>query len=80
MKEPNSDLLALKRDYDSCQQPQWSDPATIRTLDNIVCSIKLGRLSLSEFRIFVEKHLGQGDFAWGCLHYVKNGIKTVTDA
>lgn len=74
LKEMNNNLLALKRDYDGCQLPRWDDPMTLKTLDNIVCAIKLGRLSLDDFLLFVEEHLGQGDFAWGCLHYVKNNI------
>lgn len=72
--ELNNDLLTLKRDYDSCQLPRWDDPMTLKTLDNIVSSIKFGQLSLDDFLQFVEEHLGQGDFAWGCLHYVKNNI------
>ena len=74
LKELSNGLLALKRDHDSSQWPQWDDPMTLRTLDSIAYDIKLGRLSISDFRLFVEKHLGQGDFAWGCLQYVKNNI------
>lgn len=74
LKELNSDLLNLKRDYDCCDTPKWNDPATQRSLDRIVYEIKLGRLSLSDFNSFVEANLGNGDFAWGCLIYVRNNL------
>lgn len=74
LKELNNNFLNLKRDYDCCQLPQWGDPVTLRTIDNIAYDIKQGRLSIGDFRLFVEKHLGQGDFAWGCLQYVENNI------
>lgn len=70
----NNDFLNLKRDYDCCQRPLWYDPMTVRTLDNIVCAIKQGRISLNDFRQFVSEYLGEGDFAWGCLQYVKSNL------
>lgn len=72
--EVNTYFLSIKRDYDSCQCPRWDDPMTLRTLDKIVCEIKLGHLSLNDFRLFVEGNIGQGDFALGCLQYVNRHV------
>lgn len=44
---------------------------TLGTLDKIIYEIKLGNLSLNDFCSFVDANLGQGDFAWGCLQYVR---------
>lgn len=74
LKGTNQYLQTLKRDYESCQIPSWNDPMTLRTLDNIVHSIKLGHLSLSEFYQFAADNLGQGDFAWGCRQYVQRNV------
>ena len=73
-KELGNELSSLKHDYDSCQLPQWDALNTLKTLDSITNAIKLGRLPLSDFSQYVEENLGQGDFAWGCLQYVKKHI------
>lgn len=72
--ELNKYCLNIKRDYDSCQCPQWNDPMTLRTLDKIIDEIRGGHLSLNDFCSFAEANLGQGDFAWGCLQYVKRNV------
>lgn len=71
LKDLNRDLVALKRDYDSCPFPSWQDTSTVSTLNNIIKEIKLGRLSMNDFNQFVTLNLGQGDFAWGCRQYVQ---------
>lgn len=72
--EQNKYFLSIKRDYDSCQCPQWDDSMTLQTLDKIVYEIKLGHLSLKDFCSFAEENLGQGDFGWGCQQYVKRNV------
>ncbi len=72
--EVNKYFTSIKRDFDSCQCPRWDDPMTLRTLDKIVCEIKLGHITLNDFCQFAEANLGQGDFAWGCLQCVKRNV------
>lgn len=72
--EQNEYFLNIKRDFDSCQCPRWDDPMTLMALDKIICEIKLGHISANDFRLFVEGNLGQGDFAWGCLQYVRRSL------
>lgn len=74
LKELNNDLLNLKRDYDSCQLPQWNDESTKRTLNRVADAIKSKQMSWNKFHQFVEDNLGQSDFAWGCLQYVKQRL------
>lgn len=70
----NNYLQQLKRDYDSNQSPQWYDEYTKATLNKISYEIKLGRLTFNDFRKFVEDNFGSGNFAWGCLQYIKKEI------
>lgn len=70
----NDYLQQLKRDYDSSQSPLWHDKYTKATLDKISYEIKIGKLTWNDFRKFVENNLGSGDFAWGCLQYVRKVI------
>ena len=72
--ELNKYFLNIKRDFDSCQCPRWDDTMTLMTLDKIISEIKLGHISANDFCSFVEDNLGQGDFAWGCLQYVKRSL------
>lgn len=70
----NDNLHQLKRDYDSSNTPLWSDPMTIKMLDKVVEDIKFMRLSYNDFRLFVNDNFEQGNFAWGCLQYVRGKI------
>ena len=67
----NNDFDNLKRDYDSCQMPLWDDPMTIKTLWNIVNSIRCGEYPKSEFDDFANKELGKSDFGKGCRRFVE---------
>lgn len=49
LKELNNDLLNLKRDYDSCQLPQWNDESTKRTLNRVADAIKSKQMSWNKF-------------------------------
>lgn len=70
----NEHFEKLKRDYESCGSPIWSDPMTIKTLDDIVHEIKLGRISLDDFYSFAKENIGQGDFYFGCWRYVRRNF------
>lgn len=70
----NEHFEKLKRDYESCGSPIWSDPMTIKTLDDIVYEIKLGRISLDDFYSFAKENIGQGDFYFGCWRYVRRNL------
>lgn len=67
----NKDFEMLKRDYDSCGSPKWSDPATKCTLCRIVYSILHNEYSYDDFLKFA-KCLENGDFAKGCMNFVRN--------
>lgn len=67
-------LQRLKLDFDSSQSPQWYDKHTTDTLDDILNDISHDRLTWSEFQCFVNENFGQGDFAWGCLQYVRKNL------
>lgn len=68
------EFMALKRDYESSLDPKWDDAFTKKTLDNIVQSIQLGKYTLNDFYDFVKANLEEGDFAWGCWHYVRDRV------
>lgn len=57
--EQNKYFLIIKRDFDSSQCPRWDDPMTLKTLDKIICEIRLGHISANDFRLFVEDNLGK---------------------
>lgn len=70
----NHDLELVKQDFDNSPVPSPNDPKTQEALSRIAEAIADGRLSLSEFRDFLDENCEDGDFAKGCTAFVNYAV------
>ena len=71
---PEDYLNQLKRDYDSCQLPEYYDPSTQRSLYTIAQSIIDGDYTMSAFRSYVDSNFHLKSFHDGCIETVMDYI------